>query len=453
MSISIEEKMLFNLELSEKSGVPVLFLSHPGCGKTTIVSKYAKHKGYKLTTVIGSQKTREDILGVMVVKDGNVTTTPPDWYKEVVRNSENGEKTILFFDELSTTSPDIQGALLDLFFNRKVGGFDKDGNANSLPEDCFIVASANYKSNLPGYFDIISPTLNRFMIINLEYSSTRNLLDEFFNDGTHGLKSSSLMGDIEYKEIGEKAQESMMTSLKRTLTRLFPSMGELSQMNLSSMYSTDGGIYNFVSGRTISYVVRIANCLQQMTQSLLRTRDLSEYTDLVWSSFSGLVGLPADFTELDSKQIEIHALSIGTSISQVIYESCTTEFKEAPKAIDGDFNLGNFTQQLNYINNNKDTLFDSIEASIKMTENIKAFVDIVLEGSKPISVGGLKTIIKLSKELDELSLPKANTFVDSAYVKELSELSKMAQTLEINLHNLLKKDKRETVQFSEVYNY
>ena len=244
----MRDKVITSIEITKRSGVPTLFFSNPGYGKTTTINSYARMSGMHVEELIGSQYSQDEILGFQSRTDKSyLEILEPEWYhrivtyaephyekissgslftlveesdvdnwnkllqkaindeaeinteietlkarvcdtdenaQTVIRTHENElervrskinkykallddvewrqpRASILFLDELSTATPNVQGAILNLVFNRKIRG------NKELPKDTIILSAANYKANLTGYNEIISPQLNRFCIVNL----------------------------------------------------------------------------------------------------------------------------------------------------------------------------------------------------------------------------------------------------------------------------------------------
>ena len=59
------DTIALSLEVSKRSGVPILFLSNPGEGKTTGVMTFGKYHKLHVEFLMGSQYTQEDVLGFM----------------------------------------------------------------------------------------------------------------------------------------------------------------------------------------------------------------------------------------------------------------------------------------------------------------------------------------------------------------------------------------------------
>lgn len=157
--------------------IPGLIMSSPGAGKTSTLEMYAKLKDYNLVSLIASQYSSDDILGIQSVQNGTLCKLTPSWFNNLKKLSENGKRTILFIDEITTCDEFIQSPLLNLIFNKSLG-------EESLPDNCFIVAAGNYSEELNGAFSVTAPLINRFMILNLsdaDYSMNEILQNTFRN--------------------------------------------------------------------------------------------------------------------------------------------------------------------------------------------------------------------------------------------------------------------------------
>lgn len=153
------------LDQLDKKGkrVPGLILSHPGFGKTSTIEAFCRHRNYNLITIIPSQNAADDILGLQCrnEKTGKMERLTPSWYNQLEDVMQNGKRTMLFIDEISTCDSYIQAPLLNLIFNRSLG-------ERELPENVFIMAAGNYSADLDGAFKMSAPLFNRFIALNLE---------------------------------------------------------------------------------------------------------------------------------------------------------------------------------------------------------------------------------------------------------------------------------------------
>lgn len=272
---SINLAMFTALKVSEKSGVPVMFLSNPGVGKSTTVEMFAEIRGYELILLRGNSTTAEEIngydtAGEQAEKTKAATHLRPSWFQQVLKNDEEGKKTLLFLDEITTTDDRVQAALLHLVFGRMV-------DTEKLPESTLIVSAGNYAQNLSDSMEMLPPTLNRFMIYNLEL--TVDDLDLFMNkyqgailgnryDYKADLKSTMIeldqaeaKVDEDYKaKVGEYLYNCITDSIK-FLTKdgqIDLNFKELKNIYVESVEDYGGKVYGFVTPRVMNYLGQVA---------------------------------------------------------------------------------------------------------------------------------------------------------------------------------------------------
>ena len=257
--MKIEQIIIDAVTLTEKTKIPVLFLSNPGLGKTTILKNYSQERNWHLETLIGSRFSPEEISGYQVNNGGDhLTHMNPEWFNRIMQKEKEGVTSLLFIDELSTCSEAVQGALLSLIFDRTIG------NGKFLPESCIIVSAANYFQNLPSYMNIMTPTLNRFILINLnENYKAMDLLNEFIDD----VKPQKLKKYMAPAVLPENFIQCFNHNYKELWKEIFfkysdqeAAVGylDISNMNIDGLYSrSDRYIYNCISGRTISYLQKV----------------------------------------------------------------------------------------------------------------------------------------------------------------------------------------------------
>ena len=162
--MDINKQILEGIKLAS-TGVkaPVLFISGPGLGKTTVIKNYCKDNNYELFTLLTSQYSPEDIAGFPGVVDGEIIKYNPDWLKPIIEHykKEPNKPAVLFLDEITTASRATQGAILNLIFDRKVNDY-------SFPENLIILSAGNRSIDLLEDSDIlIAPIKTRFAVINL----------------------------------------------------------------------------------------------------------------------------------------------------------------------------------------------------------------------------------------------------------------------------------------------
>lgn len=307
------------IEASKRSGVPFLFFSNPGYGKTTDVYQYGKKFGYHVEVLSGDQFSRDEILGYQVNEPGttHLISKEPEWFSRIMEaengtltipNDETGAKypkgtpSILFLDEISVAPSDVQGALLQLSKDRCIHG------GKFLPKDCIVVSAANYKGNLPGYVNIISPELNRFCLVNLipgRFNDTASsgednivVLSEFLKclDDSEIMDGDYPTFNTDYHMTPERKKE-VLALISNNIRQLcidyeYTSDGskgyiDLRNTNYDGIYDTemDGvpEVFNILTGRSISNLAKVVIALCEMGVTS---------TNPIYKKFvDGLVGL------------------------------------------------------------------------------------------------------------------------------------------------------------------
>lgn len=279
----INSQMFFALRVSEESRVPFLFMSAPGMGKSTTVELFANYAGYKMEILRGNSTSESEVMGYDVVDSApgakSTRHLRPSWFGNVLKNAENGEKTLLFVDEITTCPEHVQAALLHLIFERKVGN-------EMIPEDTFIVSAGNYSQSLGSSFGLLPPLMNRFCIFNI--IPTRDDVASFilhhrgaalgnivsFNDqivakfksldkkAISELPEESIMNKV--WEIFEVAVNDAFQTLSVPPTSSQKSTGteakvDIKVSDVQSIYSdvdNDDPLCGFVTCRTLSYAVK-----------------------------------------------------------------------------------------------------------------------------------------------------------------------------------------------------
>ena len=148
-----------------RARVPVLLLSDPGVGKSSLVRAVAAGAGVTCETVLGSVREPSDVAGLPVVTEAGVVLDPPAWARRLVA----AECGYLFLDELTTCPPSVMAAMLTVVLDRVVGDV-------RLPEEVRVVAGANPPDRAADGWEIAPPLANRFC--HLDYApSVQDWLD------------------------------------------------------------------------------------------------------------------------------------------------------------------------------------------------------------------------------------------------------------------------------------
>lgn len=153
------------IEIALDSQTIPLLWGAPGVGKTALINAIAEKRGMLIRTLIGSTMDPTDVAGLPII-----TTTPegqpttefalPEWFKEIDTYARtNPQGAILFIDEITTTTPPVQAALLTFIQDRRIG-------KNYLPKNILIIAAGNPPNQAADGWQLAPPTANRFTHIN-----------------------------------------------------------------------------------------------------------------------------------------------------------------------------------------------------------------------------------------------------------------------------------------------
>jgi len=420
----VRDMIFMALSITEYSKVPMLFLGNPGIAKTTGVRLWAEIYGYKVTTLIGTQRVAEEILGYMVNDTGErkLVTYTPDWYDEIMDNKKAGYKTLLFVDELSQAPDNVQGAMLQLIFDRKVGGRN-----NILPDDCLVVSAANYKGNIPPQCGLQAPTLNRFCIVNVDPVDGVGLVQEFTQSEEERRENIPVMADI---PISPKIEETVRKILRETLTTLFTSYSKKDgqEMNLdihnqdfADMFDKPGKIYNFISGRTIAYSVKIA--LAAIHLNIVR----KAHKNFVNNIILGLLGLGTNTFNSEKSQKDFQT-SITIAFQKLLRRSIESNVNEI-NASEIDFNGKNIDKNisdwLRYVESAQGSVRD-----INLTRLIKK-----IKTEYPTDTAGMEKVIKSWNNTKMLNdLQKIDTLLQNLKATQIPELGPVVKDLSVTVN-------------------
>lgn len=297
------------IEVSRESKVPVLFVSNPGYGKTTLVRKWAEKNNYHVETIIGSSFAKEEVQGYQVNNGKNhLDFLEPYWFTRIKNEKSAGRPTILFIDEISTAPSDVQGSLYRLIFDRCIGNGDK------LPDDTLIISAANYKSNLPAFFEITAPALNRFCVINLIPKSTEEMFDEFLSpiqEVPEFIKCTFSQAD--------KAclKEIFLDDMKNLIKILAKDAIDFTNQDYNDVYSNpgigaeNGKIMNFLSGRSLSYLYEVVLAI--------KTLKLGHKNPFITEAIDGLAGLGTNNFKSQAEH-DAYLVRLHKTINQIIFD-------------------------------------------------------------------------------------------------------------------------------------
>ena len=140
------------LDANGRAGVPSLLISGPGMGKSSF-GAWVGGGGWGCCArpVLGSLREPSDFAGLPVVREHGVTLEAPAWAKELVA----GGGGYLFLDELTTSPPAVQAAMLAVALDLTVGDVQ-------LPKGTRVIAGANPPDCAAGGYELEAPLANRF---------------------------------------------------------------------------------------------------------------------------------------------------------------------------------------------------------------------------------------------------------------------------------------------------
>lgn len=145
------------VRLCLKADLPVMLWGAPGVGKSSVVRQLAQEGGIGLIDLRLSQMSPVDLRGAPVPDhaSGRTRWYPPSELPDIRRD---GEKGILFLDELPNAPRDVQVGALQLVLDRRLGEY-------GLPAGWRVVAAGNRVVDRAGSYQIVSSLANRMVHI------------------------------------------------------------------------------------------------------------------------------------------------------------------------------------------------------------------------------------------------------------------------------------------------
>jgi len=192
-----------------RAQVPVLLLSDPGMGKSSLVRGIAATEGVPCETVLGSIREPADVAGLPVIGGNGVVLDPPAWAKRLL----HAECGYLFLDELTTCPPAVQAAMLAVALDRTAGDL-------RLPNAVRVIAGANPADRAADGWEISPPLANRFCHVNYAPG-----VDEWLDGMTTGWAAPPASRAIGADTLRQSAMVATVTGFVRTrpdLLHAFP---------------------------------------------------------------------------------------------------------------------------------------------------------------------------------------------------------------------------------------
>jgi hypothetical protein len=130
--------------------VPLMMWGDPGIGKTSQITAMFDRPGDVTRVVTGNVRMPEDFAGLPRITDHGVVLEPPRWAVEL--NAATG-LGVLVLDELTTSTPAVQAAMLRIVTERHVGDL-------RLAAHVRVIAIGNPPAQ--GGWNLSAPLANRF---------------------------------------------------------------------------------------------------------------------------------------------------------------------------------------------------------------------------------------------------------------------------------------------------
>lgn len=170
---------LISAELVLETGEVPLIIGESGIGKTALAKKLANKNNFKLVVIDGNLLKEGEIGGLPTIEsyksidsNGNFQEKKATIYavhtklKEIDEEILNGNKVLLFIDEINRCEHTVQQELMNLILNREINGY-------KLHNDVKILAAMNPSNKYGEDFDyqvvdMDAAQENRFVWLNME---------------------------------------------------------------------------------------------------------------------------------------------------------------------------------------------------------------------------------------------------------------------------------------------
>ena len=170
LPVQVDQKQLMDVLLNVATVRPVFIWGAPGIGKSAIVRQFAADVGLECVSLLGSQLTPEDIIGVPQIVEGCSIFCPP-------RSIAREEPYCLFLDELNACSHEVQKAFYSLILERRIGEY-------RLPDGSIVIGAGNRAQDNAITRPMSSALVNRMFHVELTANS-RVWLEWAAQNGIH----------------------------------------------------------------------------------------------------------------------------------------------------------------------------------------------------------------------------------------------------------------------------
>ncbi len=160
MKNTVNQKQLYELLIKTiPNHLPVLAVSGPGIGKSSIMKQAAEHCGFEFKTMHPATLDPVDFSGMPIpvhTENGSRVERLLDEFLASIFDAE--VPTLLMLDELGQASPAVQAATAPLLLDRKIGKY-------RLPEHITICAATNTRKDRAGATNILTHLISRMACV------------------------------------------------------------------------------------------------------------------------------------------------------------------------------------------------------------------------------------------------------------------------------------------------
>ena len=151
------------LDTLYETKTPLLLLSSPGIGKSSIINQFAQEKDMGLIEIRGASSNPAELADIKYISQDEVHDAPQAWVptEAKVKDRQCPSNGIIFIDELADSMLSVQSTLQRLFLDRKLGSLE-------LASGWWVCAASNKQEHKAAAGRISTALLNRAMVLNLD---------------------------------------------------------------------------------------------------------------------------------------------------------------------------------------------------------------------------------------------------------------------------------------------
>jgi len=147
-----------SLQFMMQMGQPVLLKGAPGTAKTSIVKQVADELGWDCLIQHPITWDPTDVRGIPYVDKTGAKFQPTSELQKMIYADK---PTIVFFDDVGQAAGAVQAAIMQIILERRINGYHVSDNT-------VFVAATNRREDKAGVSSIITPLVNRFVVLDAE---------------------------------------------------------------------------------------------------------------------------------------------------------------------------------------------------------------------------------------------------------------------------------------------